>query len=342
MQNNMMNPTLCSPWRRRALLALLALPILLLLAECVRVVLYTNRHTVIAGRVYRCSQPSGNDVRELVQQHGIRTVINLRGLSPDFPWYADECQTCHELNISQEDITLSANRLPPPAELRRLVEILEQTQYPILVHCKAGADRTGLVSMMVLLLQTDIPLHEARRQLLPRYGHFRFGRTAAMDDFFDIYDAWLARENLTHTSAHFRDWVLKHYQPGVAVSKLAWLDTMPMPAKAGETFGVRVRAENRSSTAWQLKPGTYSGVHLAFAVFNDKSESVWSGRAGLRNETVLPGHSTDVMIPIIGMKPGKYTVIVEVHDATEAGIPFRTNSFVQYGDESLAADLVVE
>ena len=145
-----------------------------------------------------------------------------------------------------------------------------------------------------------------------------------------------------HTSARFREWVLKHYQPGVAVSKLAWLDAMPKPAKAGETFGVRVRAENRSGTAWHLKPGTYSGVHLAFAVFNENSESIWSGRAGLREEIVPPGQSTDVMIPIIGMKPGKYTVIFEVHDATEAGIPFRTNSFVQYGDESLAADLVVE
>src|SRR5262245_27241541 len=53
------------------------------------VVFGTNRHTVIPGRVYRCSQPGADDVAEAVARHGIRTVVNLRGYGPDFDWYKE-------------------------------------------------------------------------------------------------------------------------------------------------------------------------------------------------------------------------------------------------------------
>jgi hypothetical protein len=261
-------------------------------------------------------------------------------MCPDMPWYQEECRTCAQLGISQEDITLSANRLPPPAELRRVVEVLDRTEYPILIHCKAGADRTGLISALILLLQTDASLATARYQLLPRYGHFRFARTAEIDRFFDLYEEYLAREQRPHTSAYFRDWILTKYQAGPAASELTWALPIPESVPADEYFGLTVRAKNCSNTPWVLKPGTYAGIHLAFGVYNDLGESVWSGRAGLRHEIVPPGRTTDIMIPINPLKPGQYTVIAEIHDATGAGIPFRTNSFVQYGDESLAATLI--
>src|SRR5439155_3564042 len=138
---------------------------------------------------------------------------------PEYDWYKDEARATAAGGISQEDVTLSANRLPPPTELRRLVEILDRTEYPILIHCKQGADRTGLVSALTLLLYTDASLARARRELWPHRGHGRFGRTAAMDDFFDRYDAWLAGRNEPHTPARFRDWLTRHYSPAPAVSE---------------------------------------------------------------------------------------------------------------------------
>src|SRR5204863_5012641 len=102
----------------------------------------------------------------------IRTVINLRGTSQRTPkeeWYIGECRATHDANVSQEDITLSAKRLPAPAEVRRLIDVLDRTEYPILVHCQRGADRTGLVSTAAVLLHTDATLDQARRQLWPRY-----------------------------------------------------------------------------------------------------------------------------------------------------------------------------
>src|SRR5947209_7129871 len=95
--------------------------------EVVRVAAGSNRHCVLPGRIFRSAQPDGRDLRQLVEREGIRTVVNLRGLCVGFDWYEEEARGTHDLGVSQEDITLSANRLPPPQELRRLVEVLDRT-----------------------------------------------------------------------------------------------------------------------------------------------------------------------------------------------------------------------
>ncbi len=313
----------------------------LFLYEAGRVVAWTNRHTVIPGRVYRAAQPSPGLIRDMVAANGIRTVVNLRGLCEDTNWYQGEATVTAELNVSQEDICLSANTLPPPSELRRLVEVLDRTEYPILIHCRRGADRTGLVSVMTLLLYTDATPAEARRQLLVRYGHFRFGRTAALDEFFDKYEAWLAGGNLAHSPARFRDWVTNRYCPGPARSALAWVEPPPT-WPADRSLSLRVTAANTSDTAWELKPGTFAGIHLAWAVYDAAGETMQYERTGLRFETVPPGGTTDFVLAVKALPPGTYTVTAELHDATAAGVAFRTSSFVKLGDGSLVTELEVK
>jgi len=269
-------------------------------------------------------------------------VLNLRGLSSEFPWYQGECDACRELGLSQEDVTLSANSLPPPAEIRRIVDVFDHTEYPVLIHCKAGADRTGLVSAMALLLMTDATLEEARKQLLPRYGHFRFGRTAAMDAFYDQYQDYLTGRSESHTREGFRHWLLNEYKPGPARSQLEWAKPMPDSFPADKAFAFEVKATNTSNTAWELKPGTFAGVHANFRVYPLNQDRIVDQRTGFRFETVPPGGSTIFTLPVPALPPGKYRVIVELQNATGAGIPFRTNSFVKFGDESLAAEFTVE
>src|SRR5437868_10481343 len=99
------------------------------------------------------------------------------------PWYEDEGRVTWQRDIQQEDINLSASRMPSASELRRLVEVLDRTEYPILLHCKRGADRTGLTSAIVGLLLTDMPFDQARGQLGLRYGHLALGRPAYLDGF---------------------------------------------------------------------------------------------------------------------------------------------------------------
>lgn len=335
------------PTRRGVLRSITAVGILALAGEAFRVMAWSNRHTVIPGRVYRCAQPSESDIRELSKKHGIRTVINLRGiaLTPDAPesrWYLAEATANHAQNISQEDITFSANRLPPPGELRRLIEVLDRTEYPVLIHCKRGADRTGLTSAVVLLLQTDATLLEARRQLWPRYGHFRFGRTAAIDEFFDRYEAWLTAKEIEHSPARFREWATAIYTPGPAVSELEWLVTKPVQAKAGEPFAVRIRATNRSAEAWEFQPGNYAGIHLYYIIADAGNAGVYKGQAGLFRRTVPPGESIEFTATVPPLDVGKYVIGAELHNATGASVPIRATSFVQFGDRAAMTEIEVK
>ncbi len=321
------------PSGRTLFRAAVGVGLLLVGLEFFRVVAWTNKHELLPGKVYRTAQLSEVGLREFIAAKGIKTVINLRGFcpAPDAPWYAAEVRTTHDLGVSQEDITFSANRLPPPVELRRLIEVLDRAEYPVAFHCKRGADRTGLTAAIVMLLFTDASLDRARRQLWPRYGHFRFGRTAAMDDFFDRYEAWLASRE--HTPALFREWAANHYTPGPASGTL----TSPgedklTPAKADTWTAIPVTATNTAGEPWELRPGNYAGVHVQFTVQNDRGEVVQTGQAGLFRKTVLPGESLPLTlaVPPLGT-PGIYTLRADLMNADEAAVPIRQTGFYQFG-----------
>jgi protein tyrosine phosphatase (PTP) superfamily phosphohydrolase (DUF442 family) len=331
-------------WRRWALLGLAAAAVVPVFFEAYRVNGGLNDHAVIPGRVYRAGQPAERELGELTARHGIRTVVNLRGTTLGDETYQGECRATFAADVAQEDVTLSAQTLPFPGELRRMIEVLDRSEYPIVIHCKQGADRTGLVSAAVLLLYTDATPDEARRQLWPRYGHWQVARTVNMDRFFDLYENKLRADGAAHTPERFRRWVMTEYTAGPAKSQLTWVKGKgpPTAVAKGTPFTATLRCENRSDTPWQLKPGQFAGIHVSYAVYGDGPPPVWEGRAGLRYETVRPGASAAVPIPVGGLTPGRYRLVAELHDATGASVPFRTQSFTKFGDDSLVAEFEVK
>ena len=83
---------------------------------------------------------------------------------------------------------LRATSLPPPERITELLRALDKADYPVLIHCQGGADRTGLASTLYLNVYRNVPLDEAeRKELTWRYGHFSRGEAHPMDDFFDLY-----------------------------------------------------------------------------------------------------------------------------------------------------------
>src|SRR5262249_9730162 len=140
-------------WRRMISNCLFILLLLATGGEAYRVFVGSNFHPVIPGRVYRSAQLSPEELQQRLQAKGIRTVVNLRGCSDPLPWFLEEARVTHRLNVCQEDICFSAGHLPAVGEMRRLVEVLDRTEYPILLHCRRGADRTGMSAAVVLLLR---------------------------------------------------------------------------------------------------------------------------------------------------------------------------------------------
>ena len=78
---------------------------------------------------------------------------------------------------------------------------------PLLMHCKSGADRAGLMAALYLLIAENQPASVALRQLAWRYGHVRAAKTGLLDAFFAAY---LPYEEV---GMPFFYWVDKIYDP---------------------------------------------------------------------------------------------------------------------------------
>jgi protein tyrosine phosphatase (PTP) superfamily phosphohydrolase (DUF442 family) len=163
-----------------------------------------NFRVVVPGQLYRSGQMTQVELRETIAAHGIRTILNLRGASVE-PWYSEEVKAAKELGVRHVDIALSATCLPPPDKAADLVRAFREGPYPMLLHCRAGADRTGLACAVYEMAVARRSLDQALRgQLTWRYKHFAIGKWRAMDDFFELYRRTSGGKDLAQ-------WILDDY-----------------------------------------------------------------------------------------------------------------------------------
>jgi protein tyrosine/serine phosphatase len=130
-----------------------------------------NFHTVIDGELYRSAQPTAGQIEDYARRYGIQTIINLRGASDDASWYADEVATATRLVINHMDFRMLASRQLTAEEAEALVAMLRDAPKPILIHCRGGADRTGLASVLYSQRIAGIPTSKAEQQLSLYFGH---------------------------------------------------------------------------------------------------------------------------------------------------------------------------
>jgi protein tyrosine/serine phosphatase len=157
----------------------------------------TGFHEVREGSVYRDRQPAEDELVQHIEEHGIRTVIVLRGENADT---APSRRATLATGTDYVAIPLSATNLPAPGQLLQLWGAIEHAQRPLLLHCRAGVDRTGLAAAIAVLHDTgDLDAARAQLALLP-YGHLGWFGTGAMDEVIERYAPW-------HGTMSFPDWV---------------------------------------------------------------------------------------------------------------------------------------
>lgn len=130
-----------------------------------------NFHAVVNGVVYRSAQPSALDVDRYRTLAGIRSIINLRGANPDRAWYREEIRAAAAAGIKHYDFRMSASQELQNADIKRLVALMKAAPKPLLIHCKSGADRSGLAAALYLAEIADAPLERAEGQISFFYGH---------------------------------------------------------------------------------------------------------------------------------------------------------------------------
>ena len=160
----------------------------------------------IAPGAYRSNHPNHKRF-ETYAAMGIKTVLNLRGVAKQ-PHYLFEVESCAALGLTLVNKQMAARRAPSVKELTDVLGAFETMERPFVMHCKSGADRTGLAAAIYLMLYEDTSLEVARKQLSFRYIHIRRTQTGILDHFLDVYGARAAK-----TPIAVDDWITTEYDP---------------------------------------------------------------------------------------------------------------------------------
>ena len=143
-----------------------------------------NFQVISPGQAYRSARLDRDELEYYIPKHHIKSILNLAGKKSSDHHYRDEIEVCRELNIVHYDLRLPADRKPSSQKIDRLITILKTAPRPVLIHCKAGADRTGLAAAMWKVIVDKEPKSRAKKQLSIRFGHIPIGPTTVMDKFF--------------------------------------------------------------------------------------------------------------------------------------------------------------
>lgn len=132
-----------------------------------------NWGVVVPGQIYRSGQISRHAIAQVLRDHGIKRVIFLSEDKADRPDVQAEERACRELGIERINLPLDGDGRGDIEMYARAIELIAQSQQrgePVLVHCHAGAQRTGGVIAMYRTLIERKTSGQALAELFA-YGH---------------------------------------------------------------------------------------------------------------------------------------------------------------------------
>ena len=136
--------------------------------------------------VFRSAQLFKFNMPYYIKKHGIKSIINLRN-DTNKNWYKNEKQIASKYNIQHFNYGFSDGKVQSIEKMDKLIELIKNAPKPLLIHCKAGADRTSLATALYLhKLKND---SNANSQISLKYGHFPWlgSRSIAMGISFENY-----------------------------------------------------------------------------------------------------------------------------------------------------------
>lgn len=157
-----------------------------------------NFYEVDPGKFYRSAQMTKGELEDTIAKYGIKTVISMRGNPPSLFGQEREIQTLSREKVEFHPFALEMDFFPSKKDLNEILELMHTAPKPILIHCRTGADRTGMISAIYELEEMKQPKEKALEQLSFRYWHVRKFHPA-MSEFAKIYQG--------------REWARSSYEP---------------------------------------------------------------------------------------------------------------------------------
>jgi protein tyrosine phosphatase (PTP) superfamily phosphohydrolase (DUF442 family) len=147
---------------------------------------------VTPGVLYRGGQMTAAGLDEAIARLKVRTVINVQNESPD-PLLdgVPESEFCRVRGVKYVFIgpDLVSRKLVPPCRPGAIDEFLavmdDPANYPVLLHCRAGLHRTGVLMALYRMEYEGWSLEEAVREL--RDNGFGRSQCTARNDYIHQY-----------------------------------------------------------------------------------------------------------------------------------------------------------
>jgi protein tyrosine/serine phosphatase len=165
---------------------------------------FRNLHR-ISEEMFRANQPSPEQIARYAKELGLKTILNLRGNSPK-GYYLLEKEACERHGIALVDFQVFSREIPKPEGVLAAKQLFDSIAYPALMHCKSGADRAGIMSVLYQHFRRGQTIEQALEQLSGKYLHIRSGKTGVLDFFFETYLAEGKPKGLS-----FTQWVEQGY-----------------------------------------------------------------------------------------------------------------------------------
>jgi protein tyrosine phosphatase (PTP) superfamily phosphohydrolase (DUF442 family) len=276
---------------------------LLLLAAGVAASAWRNAgvRRVIGNELLRSGQPEDDGLERAVREHGIRSVVNLRGEDSRQAWYREEQDSARRLGLSHSDVRLRMDEPPAQSEMQKLLKALDTSPRPLLLHCRAGVDRAGFAAAAARAVSGD-SLESALSELSPFSGHLCWPPRCRLHGFFREYRRWLSETSRPHSAEAFRRFLEGAYAPEPYKAQIT-LEKRPEDGSVrapGETIAVRARVRNASRSPWRLSEEEQRGVRLGVRVMGPFAEYPEDAIERLR----LPGMPQARDVTRAGMEEG--------------------------------------
>lgn len=108
-----------------------------------------NFGTVVEGRIYRMGRTTPAGLERLVKEKGIKTVIDF-GSDPEGTEHdTQEVEACVALGLDRITLRLEGDGTGDPNLYVEALRVMtDPTRAPVLIHCGAGAQRTGAAAIL--------------------------------------------------------------------------------------------------------------------------------------------------------------------------------------------------
>jgi protein tyrosine phosphatase (PTP) superfamily phosphohydrolase (DUF442 family) len=156
----------------------------------------------ISPIAYRSAQPTMSQLKRYSKKYGIKTIINLKGTNPAGAYFHFEKEKCEELGLTLVNVGIKSRGIPKPEQITQAKEIFESVEYPIWMHCKAGADRTGIYAVLYQYFKEHIPVAQTDQLAFWPFGHIKYSKAGKVDFYFETF----IRYQKEHPDTEFYDW----------------------------------------------------------------------------------------------------------------------------------------